>query len=333
VHGYRAPWWLPGPHLQTLYPALALRGRPPRYRRTRWELPDGDFIDVDHVDGPPDMPLVVLFHGLEGSSASHYATALMRRVQAEGWRGAVPHFRGCSGEPNRLPRAYHSGDADEVALVVSRMAAAEQAPLFVAGVSLGGNALLKWLGRARGAARSQVAAAAAICAPVDLVAAGAALGTGFNRLYTRAFLRTLKPKALAMLERFPGLFDPRTMHRARNFDVFDDIFTAPLHGYRGVHDYWSRASSKPDLAHVEVPTLVLNPRNDPFLPARFLPGPDEISPHVLLEQPRGGGHVGFVSGAFPGHVRWLPERLLGFFRAHLSVAEAPDHGRAQAPAP
>lgn len=322
--GYRAPWWLPGRHLQTVYPALALRGRPPDYRRTRWELLDGDFIDVDHVDGPPDAPLVVLFHGLEGSSASHYASALMRRVRAEGWRGAVPHFRGCSGEPNRLPRAYHSGDADEVALVLGRMAGDGRAPLFAAGVSLGGNALLKWLGRARGAARTHVTAAAAVCAPVDLVAAGAALRTGFNTVYTRAFLRTLKPKALAMLERFPGLFDPHALRRARNFDVFDDVFTAPLHGFRDVRDYWTRASSKPDLAHIEVPTLVLNPRNDPFLPARFLPDVRDVSPCVVLEQPPAGGHVGFVSGAFPGHVRWLPDRLLAFFRAHLPDARAPE---------
>ncbi len=315
---YRAPWWLPGPHLQTIYPVLALRTRTPRYRRTRWELPDGDFTDLDWVDGPPGAPLVVLFHGLEGDSRSPYASALMQAVSRRGWRGVVPHFRGCGGEPNRLPRAYHSGDADEIGMILERLHRETGGPLFAAGVSLGGNALLKWLGREGPAAGRLVRAAAAACAPLDLVAAGASLRRGFNRFYTREFLRTLKPKTLAKLERHPGLFDRAAMQRARDFDAFDDLFTAPVHGYAGVLDYWTRASSKPDLMHVSVPTLVINARNDPFLPGRHLPGPAEVSPAVTLEQPAEGGHVGFVSGPFPGHIRWLPERVLGFFAARLA---------------
>jgi len=315
---YRAPWWLPGCHLQTIYGAIALRRPAPPYRRTRWEMPDGDFIDFDHLDGPADGPLVVLFHGLEGSSQSHYATALMHELRTRGWRGVIPHFRGCSGTPNRLPRAYHSGDADEIDRILAELARHESDPLFVAGVSLGGNALLKWLGREGEPARSRVRAAAAVCPPLDLVAAGAALRSGFNRIYTREFLRTLKPKALAKLERFPGLFDRTAMSRARDFDTFDDIYTAPAHGYQGVLDYWSRASSKPDLERIAVPTLVLSARNDPFLPARYLPGATQASASVTLEQPAGGGHVGFVAGRFPGHLRWLPERLLDFFTTTIS---------------
>jgi predicted alpha/beta-fold hydrolase len=315
---YRSPWWLPGRHLQTVYPAIAHRAPPPPYRRERWELPDGDFVDVDHLEGPADAPLVVLFHGLEGSSRSHYAVALMHGLRTRGWRGAIPHFRGCSGEPNRLPRAYHSGDADEIGRMLERLAAGNGAPVFAAGVSLGGNALLKWLGREGDAARASVRAAAAVCAPLDLVAAGAALRRGFNRLYTREFLRTLKPRALAKLERFPGLFDRSAMERATDFDAFDDLFTAPVHGYRGVLDYWTRASSKPDLIGIAVPTLVINPANDPFLPARHLPGPDGVSAHVVLEQPASGGHAGFVSGTFPGHLDWLPRRLIAFFETAAS---------------
>ncbi len=315
---YRAPWWLPGRHAQTVYPALARRRAPPPYRRVRWELPDGDFIDVDHLDGPAEAPLVVLFHGLEGSSRSHYAVALMHALRARGWRGAIPHFRGCSGEPNRLPRAYHSGDADEIGRLLQRFVAENGAPLFAAGVSLGGNALLKWLGREGEGARELVRAAASVCAPLDLVAAGAALRSGFNRLYTREFLRTLKPGALAKLERFPDLFDRSAMERAADFDAFDDLFTAPVHGYDGVVDYWTRASSKPDLIHIAVPTLVLNPVNDPFLPARYLPGANGVSAQVVLEQPASGGHVGFVSGRFPGNLDWLPGRLIDFFSASAS---------------
>ena len=312
---YRAPWWLPGAHLQTVYPALALRPRPPRYRRTRWELHDGDFVDVDWVDGPTKAPLVVLFHGLEGDSSSPYAAALMTAVLERGWRGVIPHFRGCGGSPNRLARAYHSGDADEIGMMLGRLANEAGGPLYAVGVSLGGNALLKWLGREAGAAAPLVRAAAAVCAPLDLVAAGAALRHGLNRVYTREFLRTLKPKTLAKLKRHPGLFDRAAMARARTFDEFDNLFTAPVHGYADVLDYWRRASSKPDLIRVAVPTLVINARNDPFLPARHLPRPMQVSGAIVLEQPADGGHVGFVSGPFPGHLRWLPERLLAFFAA------------------
>lgn len=316
---YRAPWWLLGRHAQTIYPFLVLRRPPPHYRRERWELPDGDFIDLDFVDGPSTAPLVVLFHGLEGSSRSHYASALMHAVQQRGWRGVVPHFRGCSGEPNRLPRAYHSGDADEIHMLLNRLATANRDTVYACGVSLGGNALLKWLAREGEAANQWVRAAVAICAPLDLVAAGAALRRGFNKMYTREFLRTLKPKSLAKLERFPSLFDRARMQSARDFDAFDDIFTAPVHGYAGVMDYWTRASSKPDLPRIAVPTLIVNSRNDPFLPKQFLPANNEVSPAVTLEQPAGGGHVGFVSGPFPGHLNWLPTRVLAFFAANAPL--------------
>ena len=207
--------------------------------------------------------------------------------------------------------------------MLQRFVADNGAPVFAAGVSLGGNALLKWLGREGEGARVLVRAAASVCAPLDLVAAGAALRRGFNRLYTREFLRTLKPGALTKLERFPGLFDRAAMERATDFDAFDDLFTAPVHGYDGVLDYWTRASSKPDLIHIAVPTLVLNPVNDPFLPARHLPGSDGVSAHVVLEQPASGGHVGFVSGAFPGNLDWLPARLLDFFETAASGSSDP----------
>jgi len=310
---YRAPWWLPGPHLQTIYPTLALRPQPPRYRRETWDSPDGDFIDVDWVDGPEGAPLVVLFHGLEGSSRSPYAAALMQAVRARGWRGAVPHFRGCGGRPNRLARAYHSGDADEIDWMLRRARTSTSGPLHAAGVSLGGNALLKWLARERDPHDPGLAAAAAICPPLDLVAAGAALRRGFNRLYTWQFLRTLKPKTLAKCNQHPGMFDPQRIASARDFDTFDDAYTAPAHGFAGVEDYWRRASSKPVLDRIRIPTLVISARNDPFLPARHLPARTAVSSCVTLEQPASGGHVGFVSGPFPGHLRWLPERLLAFF--------------------
>jgi hypothetical protein len=313
---YTAPRWLAGAHAQTIYPAL-FGPAPVVFRRERVDTSDGDFVDFDWQDASgaaPGTPTVVLFHGLEGNSSSHYARALMRRLQAIGWRGVVPHFRGCSGEPNRLPRAYHSGDYAEIdwmlAMVKARLPAA---PLYAVGVSLGGSALLNWLGREQERARSTLVAAAAVSAPLDLAAAGTAIGQGFNRIYALHFLSTLVPKALAMAQRFPGMLDTAAVRRARSMHTFDDVVTAPLHGFDGAHDYWRRASSKPWLGGIAVPTLVLNAKNDPFIPASSLPGPESVSRSVKLEQPAHGGHAGFAMSPFPGSLEWVPSRLLQFF--------------------
>ena len=311
---YRAPTWLPGAHAQTIYPLL-IKSPPPAYRRERWDTPDGDFIDLDWIDGPPGAPLVVLFHGLEGSSHSHYAREMMQAVAAHGLCGVVPHFRGCSGEVNRMPRAYHSGDYLEIDWVLRRLQALHpQCSRFAAGVSLGGNALLKWLGKSGADALAVVDAAAAVCAPLDLTAAGESLGRGFNRLvYAQNFLQTLKRNALAKLDRHPGLLDRERVLAARTLYDFDNAVTAPLHGFRNASEYWVRASSKPWLRRIRVPTLVVNARNDPFLPAAALPTETQVSKYVTLEYPAQGGHVGFVSGPPPGRLHWLPERVLSFF--------------------
>jgi len=309
---YRAPLWLPGGDLQTIYPAVAIRKPEVAFRRERWDTPCGqDFIDVDFVDGArPDAPCVLLFHGLEGSSNSHYARGLMAAVKARGWHGAIPHFRGCSGEANLAPRFYHSGDAEELDWIIRRLRPRFKGPFYVAGVSLGGNALLRWLGEQQHGAEI-VDAAVSVSAPLDLAAGGAALSSGFNRLYTRMFLETLKPKALAKLERFPGLFDRAALLASTDLYSFDNVITAPLHGYRDTDDYWNRASAKHVLHDITVPTLVLNARNDPFLPGKHLPASAASS--VTLEYPDTGGHVGFPVGPFPGRIDWLPRRILHFF--------------------
>ncbi|HEX8964031.1 MAG TPA: alpha/beta fold hydrolase [Rhodocyclaceae bacterium] len=313
VQPYAAPRWLPGGNAQTIWPLLR-KGLAPDYRRERWDTPDGDFIDVDWTDGPAQQPLLALFHGLEGSSASHYALSLMRAVKARGWRGAVVHFRGCSSEPNRLPRAYHSGDSAEIDWILRRLRASRPgAPLFAAGVSLGGNALLKWLGEQGRAAHAVVDAAAGISAPLDLAAANEALSRGFGLAYARHFLRTLVPAALAKLARHPGLFDAAAVTAARTLRDFDDAVTAPLHGFADAADYYARSSAGQFLPGIEVPTLVLNARNDPFLPAAALPR--RAGPAVVLEQPDEGGHAGFVCGPFPGSLSWMPARVMAHFRA------------------
>lgn len=326
---YRAPAWLPGGNLQTLYPALIARRPRVTYRRERWDTPDGDFIDLDWAEDQdsglrieaqglriedPARPLLVLFHGLEGSSNSHYARGLMHAAAQHGWRGVVVHFRGCSGELNRLPRAYHSGDSAEIHWILQRLRAQHgNGPLLVVGVSLGGNALLKWLGEQRGNAQNIVHRAAAISAPVDLHAAGRALEQGFNMVYTNNFLATMKRKSSAKLHLHPGLIDAEKLRATRTLREFDDLVTAPLHGYAGVDDYYTRASSKPQLAHITVPTLLLNARNDPFLPGDALPGADMLSAAVTAAFPDEGGHVGFPDQG--GALSWLPQTVLEFLSA------------------
>ena len=289
ISSYRAPAWLPGGHLQTLYASLLAPRPRVAYRRERWNTPDGDFIDLDwaQIRNAADAnPLVVLFHGLEGNSHSQYASALMAATRDRGWRGVVVHFRGCGGELNRLPRAYHSGDSAEIDWILRRLKLDNPSiQLFAAGVSLGGNALLKWLGEQRDAANAIVAGAAAISAPVDLMASGDALGRGFNMIYTRNFLATMRRKTLAKLALFPELCDRERMLDSRTLREFDNIVTAPLHGYRDTDDYWTRASSKPLLRHIAAPTLMINARNDPFLPAAALPAAGELSAKVTAEFP------------------------------------------------
>ncbi len=319
---YQAPAWLPGGQTQTIWPALFSRrgfGPAPRYARQRWDTPDGDFVDVDfavnvhnHAEqGSESSPLLVLFHGLEGSSRSHYAEAFADWAAQYGLGYVVPHFRGCSGEINRAPRAYHSGDFEEIGWILQRMR--QQHPLrkiVAVGVSLGGNALLRWVQEMGEAASKVVSAVASVCSPLDLTAAGHAIGSGFNRqVYTRMFLRTMKPKALERLALHPKLFDRDQLMASRDLYEFDNLFTAPLHGFKNTDDYWSRASAKPHLQQVRIPALLLNARNDRFVPASSLPQLHQVSSSVTLWQPQHGGHVGFPAGGPPGHVRALPDAV------------------------
>lgn len=319
---YAAPWWLPGGNLQTIWPALYAKrftGVVPRYRRERWTTPDDDFVDVDWLQDPqPTGVLMVLFHGLEGSSSSHYAQAFADLCRSRGYAYAVPHFRGCSGELNLGPRAYHSGDHAEIGWILARMRQRHSGPIVAVGISLGGNALLRWAQEMGSEATSVVDAVASVCSPIDLGASGRAIGQGFNRLvYTRMFLQTMKPKALKKLAQHPGLFDADALRAASDLYAFDNAFTAPLHGFKNTDDYWTRASAQPHLNRIQLPALVLNALNDPFVPAANLPTPREAGKWVTLWQPAQGGHVGFASGAPPGHVFTLPEAVGDWFALHL----------------
>lgn len=314
MEAYRRPWWLPGRHLQTmLAPLFALRQHV-TYDRERWTTPDGDFIDVDWAGKVNAPRLLVLFHGLEGNSGSHYARAVVTRALAnDNWRCAVPHFRGCSGEPNLKARAYHAGDSKEIDWILRRFAERHSAVCAV-GVSLGGNALLKWLGEYTDEAGTLVRRAAVVSAPFDLAAFGDTIGRGFNRVYGWYFLYVagLRRKALQKIKRFPGghsalgitYSEVRVVTTLPNFD---NVVTAPLHGFRDAFDYWERTSAVGLLPKIHVPTLLLNARNDPFLPERVLPKPGAVRGNVQLEFPQDGGHAGF-----PGHDQWLARRVVEF---------------------
>lgn len=353
-----APGWLPGGNLQTLYGALAARHHVISFVRDRVDTPDGDFIDFDW-SGPglftdrlasgesaqahpglaatnarrwmqqddwkslsqtPDTPALVLLHGLEGSSRSHYAQSIAQHFRARGWIVVVAHFRGCSGFPNRMARAYYSGDTAEIDFILSTVQnRVPHARWHAVGTSLGGNALLKFLGEAGNHASERVVCAATVSVPVDLVACGNYLSDTFigRQIYSRYFLRSMRKKMQEKARRFPGTIDIYRLTHARTLREFDNAYTAPMHGYKNALDYWTRASSKPLLASIDVPTLVLNARNDPFVPEACLPGSADASPNVVLHQPAEGGHASFVSGPFPGYLTWLPARLAQFFETGL----------------
>ncbi|MCP5419631.1 MAG: hydrolase [Gammaproteobacteria bacterium] len=317
---FRPAWWLPGAHGQTLWPALFRLKPRPALRRERVELPDGDFIDLDWTLGDRG-PIVLILHGLEGSSDSGYARGLLSRVAACGWRGVVMHFRGCSGESNRLARSYNAGETRDLAYVVDWLRQRESATaLACVGYSLGGNALLKWLGET---GTTKISAAVAISAPFLLDAAAQRMRRGFSRLYQRHLLRHLRLHYRR--KRKAGLPIPvslREMARLRDFYAFDDKVTAPLHGFAGVQDYYRRCSCRDYLRGIRTPTLIIHALDDPFLLASAVPQAEELSDSTTLELSRHGGHVGFVSGVWPGSARyWLEQRIPAFLAEHWGGTE------------
>ncbi len=314
---YQPPWWYRGRHLQTIWGPLFRRlGRPP-LRRERWPTPDGDFLDLDWLEG--GSPLVVILHGLEGSSASHYTRGLLREAAALGWRAVVLHFRSCSGELNRGRRLYHAGETSDLDWVIGRVIEREPATaLGLVGVSLGGNVALKWLGERGEGAPAQVRGAATISTPFDLTACAESLDRGLNRpLYTARFLRSMKAKVRAKRRLYDGLVNVPAALRARTFAVYDRLATAPINGFADERDYWTRASSGPYLARIRRPCLLINARNDPFIPAATLPtaavaGSRWLEAAFLPE----GGHVGFLEGPWGGR-SWAERRALAFLRHQL----------------
>ncbi len=308
---FRPAWWLPGPHLQTLWPTLARRRPRLQLTRRRVELADGDFIDLRLGDG--GGPRVLMIHGLEGDLRSHYAGTLLDILARAGYRPVFMHLRGTSGEPNRLDRSYHSGASADLAEVLACLAAdPEGAPLAAIGFSLGGNLLLKYLGETE---RPLLQAGIAVSVPFVLRDAMLRLDLGASRLYRNYLINKLKA---AFRRKFSDRPCPLAVDidSIGDFNTFDDQVTAPLCGFAGVFDYYSRASCRQFLPRITTPTLVLHSRDDPFMFPTTVPFEHELGPGVTLELSRRGGHVGFVAGAAPWRpVYWLEGRILDFLEA------------------
>jgi predicted alpha/beta-fold hydrolase len=319
---YRPAWWVPGAHAQTLWGKFFRPRSTLATRLERWETPDGDFIDLHRLDGPTHAPRLLFLHGLEGTVRSHYVAGFFAEAQRRGWAADLMIFRGCGDEPNRAPRFYHSGETTDLAFVLDRLLCENpHVPVVLAGVSLGGNVLLKFLGERGTGVPRQLRAAAVISVPFDLERGSRFIATGISRIYDRHFLRTLRPKAMAKLRQFPDLFDRSRLDRATSIYDFDDAVTAPVHGFADAHDYYSRSSSLGWISRVRVPTLLLSAVDDPFLPADVL---DEVraiakvNDALTVEFTKHGGHVGFIAGRWPWRPFYFAEwRACEFLQAGL----------------
>jgi predicted alpha/beta-fold hydrolase len=314
---FRPAWWLPGAHLQTLYPSLARRRIVPDLRRERLELPDGDFIDIDWT-GNTQGPVVLVLHGLEGSLESHYTGGILAALASQGYRTGLMYFRGCSGEPNRLPRSYHSGETGDLQTVIRRIRLSHpDKPLAVIGYSLGGNVLLKWLGELGN--RATVTTAIAVSVPFDLDRAAHRLEQGLSRIYQNYLLKKLHQSVRSRASLHPPVVPLQELPRLKTFRQFDDAVTAPLHGFRDVDDYYTQSSSRRYLRHIEVPVLIIHALDDPFLPPDAIPAEAELGRTVTLELSRHGGHVGFVSGNIPLAAQyWLERRICSHLQPYLA---------------
>lgn len=305
--------------MQTLWGKFFRRQPVHSTRVERLETPDGDFVDVHHLDAPAGSPVLLLLHGLEGTVRSHYIQGLLGEARKRGWRAGVLIFRSCGGELNRTRRFYHSGETTDIDLVVDHFEKSfPDAPILLAGVSLGGNVLLKYLGERGRSVSSRVRGAAAVSVPFDLARSSQHIDRGFSKVYQRRFLQSLRRKAMAKLERFPDLASMEAVASARTMFAFDDCFTAPVHGFADAHDYYARSSSIGYLDSISINTLLLSAVDDPFLPPEVLDRVREIAggnPFLQVELSAHGGHVGFVEGADPFHPLYYLERRVGEFLA------------------
>jgi len=307
-----SPLWFPSRHVQTILPALLPRRHHYSPVRERLELPDGDFLDLDWFRSGADR-LAILSHGLEGNSRNGYMRGMADALHADGWDVLAWNYRGCSGEMNRLLRYYHAGDTGDLRLLIGR-AAQTYARIAVVGFSLGGNITLKYLGEAP--PHPAVVSGVAVAAAVDLQACVRRLDRhADNWLYRQLFLKSLCARIEAKAQLFPGQLDLAPLNRIRGIEEYDDLYAAPIHGFRGAADYYARSSSRQFIPAIQIPTLLLSARNDPFLTAECFPTAEaEANPHFTLEAPDSGGHLGFLDFQ-RGIAPWTERRVVEFLRS------------------
>ncbi len=314
---FKPAWWLPGGHLQTIWPTLCRRViKNINLKRERFELPDGDFVDLDWLS-EGNGPIVLVLHGLEGSVHSPYAKGMLIALKQQGWRGVFMHFRGCSEEFNRHPRSYHSGETEDLAVVVDAIRSREPGvPLAAIGFSLGGNVLLKWLGESGDA--NPLKAAVGISVPFELNKTAARVQLGFSRIYEIHFMRSLCKKIQDKFAIQTPPIELPALNKLKSLREFDDKITAPLHGFKNAEDYYQKSSSRQYLNKIKIPTLLLQAKDDPLMTDDLLPHANELSPKVMLELTEKGGHVGFVTGDVPWHAEyWLEQRVPEFLAQFL----------------
>ncbi len=317
---FTPPWWLRNAHAQTLTAALAGAQPSVTWHEETWSSPDDDVLTVARLAGKPGHPVLVLFHGLEGSHRSRYIVHLALAAHSRGWHVVAPSFRACGDLFNRAPRLYHAGDSAEIHWMLHRVRLEyPEVPRYATGFSLGANLLLKWLGELSHQAASWVDRCAAVATPFDLALVGDHLATGFNRLYTQNFLATLKRKAINKQQQFPGLFDLTGALAATTLRQFDDCCMAPLHGFYNAQDYWDRSSCRPFLASIACPTLLLQAEDDPFVPRNALPTAAHLSATITWDLQRHGGHVGFIAQPYGPGQPWMCQRILHHLDAPPSL--------------
>ena len=317
---YSPAWWIPGGHLQTLWGKLFRRQQPAPTSVERWDTPDGDFLEVHRLGMAADTPRVLLLHGLEGTIRSHYAQGLLNEAARRGWGADLLIFRSCGSEPNRAKRFYHSGETSDAWFALEKITAQfPDTPVAIAGVSLGGNVLLKMLGEREASLPSNLCAAAAISVPYDLARSSTRINKGLSRMYQRFFLRSLKRKATEKAARFPDLAPQQSIDSLRTLADFDNLITGPLHGFRNAQDYYERSSSLPWLARIKLNTLLLSAVDDPMLPPEVLDDVKAIARDnaaLHLEFVARGGHAGFIAGIRPWRPFYYAEYRVGEFFAH-----------------
>jgi predicted alpha/beta-fold hydrolase len=323
---FKPAWWLKNAHLQTIFPTFFRNNQPPStLRRERLSTPDNDFLDIDYC-GEGRLPIVILLHGLTGSSNSGYINGLQHTLAKLGLRTVALNFRGCSGESNRLARCYHSGETEDIHFLYQTLREREpETPMAAIGFSLGGNVLLKWLGEQGN--RLDLFAAIAVSVPLVLSICASKLDSGFSKIYRKNLLNELKQYVRLKLQHLETLGIEAEAEKIKqlgdlaginSFWQYDDAVVAKLHGYRDVHDYYQQSSSRQFLKSITVPTLVIQAADDPFMTLEVLPEEHELSPTVHLEIAKSGGHVGFVTGAYPFRPRyWLEQRIPEFLTLHL----------------